>query len=272
MKDEENSQEQTSYPWKSFSVFTGIYLLTLFAHYPSVKLQAEVYLDIMDGFENISATSFVLLALAQPLLFGLIAIYFGNIYARRIGLRSLISERLGEQNLLEGKPWTAAFKDSLPTVILFAVIIAVVNTGTEFIFGHFFLDAYQTAFSVPNISQILSNLFYGGIGQEILLRWGVMTMVIYVLSSRGRQHSQWIYIIGIVFTAVIYTASQYTSITQGQPFSSIILVKLILQSGVEGFLFGWLYYRFHIEAAMISHFIANTLIILGYFVITWLGM
>lgn len=264
MKSEEINKKK-SYPWKSFLIFLGIYLIALAAQYPMMLNQARAYIEIMGGSFTYTPNEFAMLAMIQPLLLGVIAIYGGHRFFDRVNLRSLTNEIVEGQSprTVETKEKEYTLKDSIPFIVVFAVVLAILNLGFDVVFQNWLPEIYQPNFSIPNIKQILSNVFYSGIGQEILLRWGIMTTIIYVLSSRGRDLNQWVYIIGIVFTAILYGFAQYNSIASLTDFSFILVLRTLLLNGLDGILFGWLFYKFHFEAAVLSHVFVNLLVILG---------
>ena len=53
--------------------------------------------------------------------------------------------------------------------------------------------------------------------------------------------------------------------------SFVLLLRVLLLSGLPGILYGWLYKKFHFEAAVMSHMLANSLIIVGYIIIVELS-
>jgi len=267
MKNEEINKNNP-YPWKGFLVFLGIYLIALAAQYPMMLDQARAYIEIMGGSFTYTPNEFALLAMIQPLLLGVIAIYGGHRFFDRVNLRSLTNEVVEGSRTVETREKEYTLKDSMPFIVVFAVALAILNLGFDVIFQNWLPEIYQPNFSIPNVKQILSNIFYSGIGQEILLRWGIMTTIIYVLSSRGRDLNQWVYIIGIVFTAILYGFAQYNSIASLTDFSFILVLRILLLNGLDGILFGWLYYKFHFEAAVLSHVLVNLLVILGNVLIT----
>jgi len=267
MKNEEINKNNP-YPWKGFLVFLGVYLIALAAQYPMMLDQARAYIEIMGGSFTYTPNEFALLAMIQPLLLGVIAIYGGHRFFDRVNLRSLTNEAVDGSRIVETREKEYTLKDSMPFIVVFAVALAILNLGFDVVFQNWLPEIYQPNFSIPNIKQILSNIFYSGIGQEILLRWGIMTTIIYVLSSRGRDLNQWVYIIGIVFTAILYGFAQYNSIVSLTDFSFILVLRILLLNGLDGILFGWLYYKFHFEAAVLSHVLVNLLVILGNVLIT----
>lgn len=258
-----NKNQNTQYPWKGFLIYLGVYLVTLAAQYPVMQEQAKAFIEIMGGSFTYTPNQFALLAMIQPLLLGIIAIYGGHRYATRVNLRSLTNEWIGDSNTTVEDEKKYTLKDSIPFVVIFAIFLTILNLGFDVVFQNWLPEIYHPNFSIPNLNQIFSNILYNGIGQEILLRWGIMTTIIYVLSSRGKELNHWIYVVGIVFTSILYAFAQYNSASTLADFHFILVLRILLLNGLDGVLFGWLYYKFHFEAAVLSHVLVNVLIILG---------
>ena len=264
-KEEEVYKREIKYPWKGFLAFLGIYFVTLAAQYPVLYAQAEVYIEIMGEAVNFTVTQFAKIAMLQPLLLGIFAIYGGHRFSEKVQLRSLLNEKIEGPVEMDRKKFS--LKESVPFIVSFAVVIALLNLSFDVVFQSWLPELFQPNFSIPNINQIASNVLYQGVGQEILLRWGIMTTLIYVFSSRGRDLNRWVYIVGIIFTAILYGFAQSNALA-GADAGIILLIRTLLLNGLPGMAFGWLYYKFHFEAAVFSHVLANILIILGHVTIT----
>lgn len=265
---EANNKEpgyKSTYPWKSFLVFSLMYVIGLASYYPSLIAQAKVYIEIIGETTAYTANQLAGLSLIQPFLIGILAIYFGSRYLGKINLRSLIVERVDPEvaATTNKSHWFISLKESVPFIVIFAAVVAALHLGFDFIFQNWLPTALQPNYIIPNGQQFLSNLLYSGLGQEIMLRYGIMTVVIYVFSSRGTELNRLVYILGIVFTAVIFAFAQYNGIFGTYGFSFILILRMVLLTGLSGFLFGTLFYKFHVEAALLAHMLANLLIVGG---------
>lgn len=264
-------KKKITYPWKGFLVFLGLYILGLAMYYPVLQSQAELFIDIVGETAAYTPTQFAALAMIQPILLGVIAIYGGHRYASKVNLRSLINEKVEKQEPTNFERQVYSLKDSIPFIVIFALGIASLNLGFDVVFQNWLPEVYQPNFVVPNMSQALSNIFYSGLGQEMLLRWGIMTTIVYVFSSRGQDANRWTYLVGLVFTAILYGFAQFGSVSGAIDISPIIIIRLLLLNVLDGILYGWLYYKFHFEASVLTHMLTNMLIILGTFGIAWIA-
>lgn len=263
MNTSEINENKKKYPWKSFAVFLALYIFGIVTYYPVLLAQSEIYIDILGESSAYTPTQFTGLALIQPILLGIVAIYFGHRYVEKAQLRSLIYERVEKTQLTTFNQERFTWLDSLPFIVIFSLGLALLNLGVDFIFQNALPGISLPTIDSVNIWQVLSNLFYSGFGQEMLLRWGVMTAVVYVLSARGESLSNKTYFIGLSFTAILYAFSQQSSIAGSGEFSALLWVRHLLVNGLDGLLYGWLYYKFHFEAAALSHLLTNAFIIGG---------
>ena len=92
-----------------------------------------------------------MLALIQPILLGIIAIYGGHRYANRVNLRSLINEKVENKALTNLGRQQYTLKDSIPFIVVFALGIAILNLGFDFVFQNWLPEIYQPNFAAPNI-------------------------------------------------------------------------------------------------------------------------
>ena len=117
-----------------------------------------------------------------------------------------------------------------------------------------FLNADNT---VPAWQGFLAS-FYGGIGEEILFRLFVMTLIIWIFfkikkTAEGKPTTIGIWL-AIIISAVIFGLGHLPITGNITIITPIIVARVILLNGVAGIIFGWLYWKKGLESAMISHF------------------
>ena len=120
------------------------------------------------------------------------------------------------------------------------------------------LAAGAETFSFP----LLARLLYGGITEEVLLRWGLMPLVLWLL-WRFIHRSNTLPPASLVWVAIVSTAVLFgvghlpaaSSIAGDLTFHVVAFV--IGGNAVFGILAGWLFWRFGLESAMLAHGIAH---------------
>lgn len=109
----------------------------------------------------------------------------------------------------------------------------------------------------PNGLSSLTAVLYGGITEEILMRWGLMSLLVWiawkVLKQGMTLPSQGIYQGAIVLAALVFGLLHLPATAAIVPLTPIVIVRAILLNGIAGIAFGWLFWQYSLEAAMLSH-------------------
>ena len=112
----------------------------------------------------------------------------------------------------------------------------------------------QQRFSLP----ILGRVLYGGITEELLLRWGLMTVMVWLawrILQRGsggpRAAHVWL---AILASALLFGAGHLpaAAVLIGRLTVEVVLFVVGVNS-VFGVLFGYLFWRYGLEAAILAH-------------------
>ena len=109
---------------------------------------------------------------------------------------------------------------------------------------------------------LLARMLYGGITEELLLRWGLMTALVW-LAWRFLQGRQGTVRGGFVWLAIVVSALIFglghlplAYALVGTMDASIVLFVTGANT-IFGVLFGWLFWRSGLESAMIAHAVAH---------------
>jgi hypothetical protein len=91
-----------------------------------------------------------------------------------------------------------------------------------------------------------------------MLRWGVMSLLVLALwrgLARGAQNPpRWCLLAGIALAALIFAAAHLPALALAHtPLDAAILARTLILNGVAGLLFGWLFARYDLLAAMLAH-------------------
>jgi membrane protease YdiL (CAAX protease family) len=127
--------------------------------------------------------------------------------------------------------------------------------------GHYSPEALTDALERFN-PPLLARMLYGGLTEELLLRWGLMTALVW-LTWRFLQHRRGAPRAGYVWLAIVVSALLFGA--GHLPAASALIGKLdggivafvVGANAVFGMLFGYLFWRFGLEAAMIAHAMAH---------------
>ena len=116
------------------------------------------------------------------------------------------------------------------------------------------LASIQDRLSLPLIARVL----YGGITEELLLRWGLMTVLVWLAwvllqRRRGAPWAGHIWL-AIVVSALIFGAGHLpAAAVLAGALDSAVVAWVVGVNTTFGLLFGYLFWRHGLESAMIAH-------------------
>lgn len=201
----------------------------------------------------------VLISLLQPVLLILVFAALGAALAQRYQLLSLIGHRRG---------W-AQFQSGLPTAIISGVLLGLVFVlGDLFIFrpldpGFF---ARAAAFSGSPLQSLLPGVTYGAVTEEIMARWGLLSVFCWMgCRFAGTQDecspvATWY---AIVLSALFFALGHLPAAQLLGPLAPAMLFRIIALNAMAGVVFGWLFRRYTLESAMVSHACVHGVIFLA---------
>ncbi len=195
------------------------------------------------------------LALVNPVILLLIAVALGCRLAPKVALDAPLAGVVAR-----GEPVAPVLRHQVGPAMLGGVAVALVLLGYGWLSRDWFANAPTAlAFQPP----LLAKLLYGGIAEELLTRWGLMTLFIWFawkLTGSPARVPTWCYWTGALLAAALFAAGHLPvlySLMPSPPLS--LLVAVLAGNTLPGLLFGLLYWRRGLEAAMIAHALAHAL-------------
>lgn len=193
-----------------------------------------------------------LASLAQSALLLALAVWAGVALAPAVGLRAPAFEAA-----VTGRPIGSALRSQfLPGLI--AGVPGGLLLFAVFRYAPASLVEVQERFAIPLVARVL----YGGITEELLLRWGLMTALVW-LAWRFLQHRRGAVRAGFVWLAIAGSALIFgaghlpaASILVGTMDATVVAFVIGVNT-VFGLLFGYLFWRHGLESAMIAHALAH---------------
>jgi membrane protease YdiL (CAAX protease family) len=97
--------------------------------------------------------------------------------------------------------------------------------------------------------------FGAGVGEEILFRLGVLTTIVWVLAELIRRKPPGPAVIwsGIVFASLLFGAMHVLIAGRLLTLTGPLIASVVIANGVISLIFGWLYWRKGLIAAMVAH-------------------
>ncbi len=232
-----------------------------------------------------------LAAMIQPAVLVSFSVLIGVWLAPKVGLHAPASEALAER-----KPVMSALRPQIVPGVVAGLasgvaIVAVWVITKPFLPVEFVERALEFNKFIPHAVRVL----YGGLTEELLLRWGLMTILVWILvrifgkrstpaakdeaaattdaSVPGRDPSASrprgiFFIIAIVISAVVFGLGHLpvASLLAGG-LTLPIVFYVVTANSLFGIVAGFLYWRRGLEAAMLAHIFAHVVLIAAiYFV------
>ncbi|MFC7098929.1 CPBP family intramembrane glutamic endopeptidase [Halobaculum marinum] len=211
--------------------------------------------------------AFLLVAL-QPAVLLAVAVVVGGYAAPRVGLRSHVrAYASGNMAAWHG------FRSELRT----AVLLGALAGGTLLVLGWLVGPVGAVSGERATVATVLAGVplrfLYGGITEELLLRWGLLSAVAALLwrvggGDHGRLSSPVAWA-AILVAAVLFGVGHLpTAATLYGELTPDVVAFVVLGNSLGGVAYGWLFWRHSLEAAMVGHatthvvFVAASLVFL----------
>src|SRR5438105_1727563 len=204
-------------------------------------------------------TARVALLMVNPVLYLAAAVALGLRFAPRVGLRSLVAEWGWGAPGSSRDELKAAVVPAVASGVALGLVTASIDTVTSPMLGRAWAEASARlgAQEGTGLGVLLSGLFYGGITEEIMLRWGVMSILVWLmLRATGRRtdrpRSPRV-LVAIVLAALVFGASHLGAVRALVPLTPAVVIRTILLNALGGVVSGWWVWRRHRQAAMLAH-------------------
>ncbi|WP_175424258.1 CPBP family intramembrane glutamic endopeptidase [Haladaptatus sp. W1] len=128
-------------------------------------------------------------------------------------------------------------------------------------FNPLIVEAVVDPTSLPEVSPMLGALASVGAGitEEMLFRLGLVTLLVWLgfrLGARidDERPATWLVWGAIVVVALAFGAAHLPATSEVFRLTPIVVARSLVLNGVGGVVFGWLYWRRGLLAALVAHF------------------
>lgn len=199
------------------------------------------------------------LLLLQPLVLTALGTVLGLAFAHRLALRSVIVHRA------RGSADVRLAKTDLVQAAIGGMIAGSIIVLGDAVFAHL-EPAVFDRLRVPSgerLPALLSGVLYGGLSEEIIARWGLMSVIACVALKAGLSRSTALWI-GTMTAALLFAAGHLPALMQalGGP-QPVAIARTLLLNATAGAIFGALYWRHNLETAMLAHVLAHVVLFAG---------
>jgi len=209
-----------------------------------------------------SPLSLKLLSLIQPTVLLSVAVFVGVSLAPKVGLSAPAFEAWARR-----ENFIAPLKPQVIPGLIGGVVggIAIILSWV-LARPHLPPEFVMRAVQINRLLPIPTRLLYGGITEELLLRWGVLTLLVWVawrLFQKRQGQPRNVYFVGaIVISSVIFGLGHLPLVVAlGADFTAAIVLYVVSANSVFGLIAGYLYWRRGLEAAIVAHMMAHVVIV-----------
>ena len=194
------------------------------------------------------------LSLLQPAVLLAGAVGVGVALAPRLGLRSHVVEQT-----TAGAPLLPALRAELPLAAALGAGLGAALVALDLALRPWMPPAFLAAAAAQprGLAITAAGVFYGGITEELLLRWGLLTALAW-LGWRALQGGQGRLRAGVVWGAIslaalLFGVGHLGAAALMAPLTPALVARTVLLNSLGGLIYGWLYWRRSLEAAMLAH-------------------
>ncbi|HEV3118934.1 MAG TPA: CPBP family intramembrane glutamic endopeptidase [Gemmataceae bacterium] len=191
------------------------------------------------------------------------AVAIGVILGAKVGLGAPLVRGwiVGEPDM--SRRLRSCLLPSLLAGIVVSVVLQILGTWAEKRFWPALpenaLKAVETVTHIAPWKMILAS-FAGGVCEELVFRFGLMTLIVWLgiklvrCQRPGRSLLWTANLLAAVPFALVHLVN---AASLGIPITFGLIISILVLNGVAGLVFGWLYARHGIEAAMLAHFVLD---------------
>jgi len=208
--------------------------------------------------EKISPQTLKYLVLINPAILLLIAVIIGTLLYDKVGFSvPTIS------SILKIEQPKIKFIEQIKYGIILGLISGILITLISIIFKSSLPQEFIDLGNKIKIT-VIARFIYGGFTEELLMRFGFMTLVVWIVSKVTNNLVNSTYWIGIILASILFGLGHFPVVFNTVPNPSITLLTYVLiGNSIAGLFFGWLYWRKGLEAAFIGHIFAHVAMIIG---------
>jgi membrane protease YdiL (CAAX protease family) len=202
------------------------------------------------------------ISVAQSSILLLLMIWLGSVFSKKVGLSAPVVFAIARSE---------SALNQLKPQLLPAVIGGVVG-GIFILLFSGMLSSYLPPEFISAGEKLMppwyTKMLYGGITEELLIRWGLMSFFVWgsyrITQKVGSEIRSYNYVIAIILSALIFGLSHLpVAFTLSPEITASLVAYIILGNAAFGFIAGYLYWKRGLECAIAAHIIAHITMIIG---------
>jgi len=255
-------QTKRKFSWKVFLIVLAVLLVAGLAKAPTIisneyAQQPELWTNIII---SVTLSTFIIYGLPGGI---------GCLLATRVGMGLPFIEGWVDKKPLRGKLGRVALIAMVAACVLAAIGIGVRLVTAPMILAELEaqnipLSALGESVQLPWWGWLLGSLS-AGLAEEIGFRLGLLTLLIWVVGWLWHDETGRIKPIGFwvanLLVAVSFGAFHLLNLSaMGLPLMTSLAIRAIFGNGLMALVFGWLFWKYGLENAMLTHFFLDVLL------------
>ena len=147
-------------------------------------------------------------------------------------------------------------KKAIITTLIIAIISALILfPGDKLIFGKMNSWVIEQYTAKPTIYKMLGGLLVGGIIEEVMMRLFLMSLIVFIVSKvvKKIEIPTIVFIVANIISALLFSLFYLPATATMTTLTPVLIIRCFLLNGGIGLAFGYLYRKYNIRYAMISH-------------------
>jgi hypothetical protein len=224
-----------------------------------------------EGIPDLPVPVLAALSLINPVLYLAIGTALGAWLTPKLGLTSLVAERTEA-----GTAVWPHLRAAAPLAVAIGISLSVLTVFLDKAFQPFLSAEWrQAAAEMPapgGLGPLVSGVLYGGLTEEIILRWGVLSFFAWaawrLFQGGGGCPRPGVMWTAIALAALLFGVGHLPAAAAIAPLDTTQVLRVVSLNALAGLFFGWLFWRRHLEAAMLAHASAHV----GLALLAWSGL
>lgn len=183
-------------------------------------------------------------------------IFVGLKLGRRLGLGTPILA-----GLVAGKGLGSSWRRSVLSGLIVGVVVGVVLLGLVLLLVPLLPKLPFVAAAQVEIWKRMLVCFYGGIYEELLMRFFLVTLIAWIAGKVFKENGDVLtsraFWIANILVAILFGLGHLPSAALVMPITPLVVAAALSLNGIAGIAFGLLYRKYGLESAMVAHFTAD---------------
>lgn len=162
------------------------------------------------------------------------------------------------QHWVTGQEIPFSIPSALTIAITSGIVASLVIVGFDYLFKAKMPHVKEDS-QIPGPIHGFFASFYGGIAEEVLLRLFILTLFLFLFQTiRWKSPSS--FCTANILTAILFGVGHLPAAKNLFGLNPIVVLRTTILNAIAGILFGYLYWHYSLEIAMVSHFSADLVI------------